>query len=230
MAKKNFNRILIVAAHPDDEILGCAGTVARFVKEGAEAFTLILGEGKTSRDKKRDVSHKKEEIDLLRKEIKKANSLIGVQDVFIRDLPDNRFDQLDLLDVVKEVEEVKKKIKPDIIFTHHEHDLNIDHLVTFRAVMTATRPMKDETVKELYSYEVMSSTEWRFPLTFSPNTFVDISKFIDSKLKAMAMYESELCEYPHPRSLEGIKLVAQNWGMKTGVKYAEAFQLIRRIL
>lgn len=228
MGKVN-QRILVVAAHPDDEILGCAGSVARFVKEGAEAFTLILGEGKTSRDKKRNATKRKSEIDQLRKEIKRANSLIGVQDVFIRDLPDNRFDQLDLLDVVKEVEEIKKKIRPDVVFTHFEHDLNIDHQVTFRAVLTATRPMQGETVKEFYSYEVMSSTEWRFPLTFSPNVFVDISETIENKIKAMAVYESELRDFPHPRSLEGIKLTAQNWGIKIGVNYAEAFRLIRKI-
>lgn len=222
-------KILVVAAHPDDEILGCAGTVARLVSQGAEVTTVILGEGKTSRDRVRNRDEHSDDIKELRDEIIQANQLVGVNDVIVRDLPDNRFDQLDLLDVVKEVEDIKRDIQPNIIFTHYEHDTNIDHQVTYRAVLTATRPMVNETVKEIYSFEVMSSTEWRYPLTFSPNYFVDISDTIDDKIKAMDAYQSELCEYPHPRSLEGIKLTAQTWGMKVGVKYAEAFQLIRSI-
>lgn len=221
--------ILIVAAHPDDEILGCAGTVARFVKEGAKAYTLILGEGKTARDEMRDTSKWKKEIELLQKEVTKANKLIGVNEVYLHDFPDNRFDSVALLDVVKVVEKYKQKLKPDIIFTHYEHDCNVDHNVTYKAVMTATRPMKEECVQEIYSFEVLSSTEWRFPLSFSPNVFFDVTKTLSAKIKAMEAYTSELREFPHPRSLKGIELCAANWGMKVGCPYAEAFQLIRSV-
>lgn len=222
--------ILIVAAHPDDEILGCGATVARLVKEGYKATTLILGEGKTARDDKRDVKKREKEMSALYKEVKKANKFVGVNDTIVHDLPDNRFDSLPLLDVVKVVEKVKKEVKPSIIFTHYENDCNVDHTVTYRAVMTATRPMKGECVKEIYSFEVMSSTEWRYPITFSPNVFFDVTKTLNAKVKAMDAYKSELREFPHPRSLKGIELCAANWGMKLGVKYAEAFQCIRSII
>jgi len=222
-------KILIVAAHPDDEVLGCFGTVARLIKEGYEAYTLILGEGKTSRDEERIVEDKKEEIELLNHEIINANKVIGIKKVFIESLPDNRFDHVDLLDIIKVISKVKEEVQPDIIFTHYEHDLNIDHQLTYKAVITATRPMEDEWVKEIYSFEILSSTEWNYPLSFAPDTFFDISDTIELKIKAMKAYSSELCEYPHPRSLEGIELNAKYQGMRVGKIYVEAFKTIRGI-
>lgn len=220
-------KILIVAAHPDDEILGCGGTIARLVKEGYEAFTLVLGEGITSRDKKRNRKKRLKEIDRLKKEIFKANKAIGVRKVFIYDFPDNRFDTLSMLDIVKVIEEVKGKIKPDIIFTHYEKDLNIDHQITYKAAITATRPLKEESVKEIYSFEIPSSTEWSYPILFSPDVFFDISRDINSKISAFKKYKNEIKRYPHPRSLEGIKITAQFWGINMGARYAEAFKAIR---
>lgn len=226
---RNGKKILVIAAHPDDEILGCAGTVARLVKEGCESYTLILGEGITSRDIKRDKAKREQEIRELKEQIHKANRIIGVKKVFIYDFPDNRFDTVPLLDIVKVIENIKDKVKPDIIFTHYEKDLNIDHKITYQAVITATRPLPDETVKEIYSFEVLSSTEWNYPLSFSPDVFFDISETMDLKLKAMSEYKTELKDFPHTRSLEGIKQNAQLWGMKTGLKYAEAFKLVRYV-
>jgi len=224
-----MKKILIVAAHPDDEVLGCSGTVTRLIEQGAQAYTLILGEGITSRDDIRDSDKRRNEISKLREEIHEANQIIGVDKVFIENLPDNRFDTIPFLDIVKLIEKVKDEIKPDTIFTHYQDDLNIDHQITCRAVLTAARPLADETVKEIYSFEVLSSTEWSFPSSFSPNTFYDISDTIDKKLLAMSMYKSELREYPHPRSLDGIKCSAQCNGIKIGANYAEAFKLLRQI-
>lgn len=220
-------KILIVAAHPDDEVLGCFGTVARMIKEGHEAYTLILGEGKSSRDK--EIKDLEGELHLLKNESKEANATIGIKKLFIEQFPDNRFDSVYLLDLVKAVSKVKDEIKPDIIFTHYEHDLNIDHQLTYKAVITATRPMEDESVKEIYAFEVLSSTEWNYPLSFTPDTFFDISDTIELKLKAMKAYDSELRDYPHPRSLKGIELNAQYHGMRVGREYVEAFKSIRVI-
>lgn len=222
-------KILIVAAHPDDEVLGCFGTVAKLIKDGYEAHTLILGEGKTSRDDSRIVESKKDELSILNYEIKKANETIGIKKTHVYNFPDNRFDSVDLLDIVKVVSSVKDEIKPDIIFTHFENDLNIDHQITYKAVLTATRPMNDESVKEIYSFEILSSTEWNYPLSFSPDVFFDIEDTLDLKLKAMREYESELREYPHPRSLDGIELNAKYNGMRVGRKYVEAFKSVRVI-
>jgi LmbE family N-acetylglucosaminyl deacetylase len=222
-------RILLIAAHPDDEILGCGGTAARLAKEGHDVFTAILGEGVTSRDDSREPEKRETELAHLKKQIHEANKVLCIKEVFTFDLPDNRFDSVDLLDVVKIVEKLKAQVKPDIVFTHYENDLNIDHRITFQAVQTAMRPMSNETVKELYSFEVHSSTEWNYPLSFSPNCFFDISDTIETKVTAMEKYSTELKEYPHPRSLKGIRLAAENWGMKTGTGFAEAFKVIRLV-
>jgi len=222
-------KILIIAAHPDDEVLGCFGTVAKMVKEGDEAYTLILGEGKTSRDEQRSIENKKAELNILNQEIEKANSVINIKKTFIENFPDNRFDSVDLLDIVKAILKVKEEIKPDIIFTHYENDLNIDHQITYQAVVTATRPMEDESVKEIYSFEVLSSTEWNYPLSFSPDLFFDISETIKLKKEAMKQYDSELCQFPHPRSIEGIELNAKYHGMRVGKAYVEAFKTVRVI-
>jgi len=224
-----MKRILIVAAHPDDEVLGCFGTVARLIKEGYEAYTLILGEGKTSRDDERIVENRVEDIEALNNEIHNANVLIGIKKVFIESFPDNRFDSVDLLDIIKVISKVKDEIQPDIIFTHYENDLNIDHQITCKAVITATRPMKDECVKEIYSFEILSSTEWNYPLSFSPDTFWDISETLELKMDAMKQYKSELCQYPHPRSIEGIKLNAEYHGMRVGKQYVESFKTLRSV-
>ena len=222
-------KILIIAAHPDDEVLGCGGTAARLVKQGNEVYTLVLGEGITSRDASRQREKREQELIQLKKQVHEANGVIGIKEVFTHDFPDNRFDSVPLLDIVKVIETIKNKIKPGIVFTHYEQDLNIDHQITYRAVLTAVRPTADETVKEIYSFEVLSSTEWNFPLKFSPDVFYDITETIDIKLAAMEKYQSELKEYPHPRSLKGIRMNAEQWGMKTGLKYAEAFKLVRLI-
>lgn len=222
-------RILIVAAHPDDEVLGCFGTVARLIQEGYEAYTLILGEGKTSRDEKRNVQHRYNELEALNEETQHANHTIGIKKIFTCNFPDNRFDSVDLLDIIKAILRVKEEVQPDIIFTHYEHDLNIDHQITYKAVLTATRPIKNESVKEIYSFEVLSSTEWNYPLSFNPDTYFDITSTLELKIKAMQSYTSELCTFPHPRSLEGIELHAKYHGMRVGLSYVEAFKTIRCI-
>lgn len=222
-------KILIIAAHPDDEVLGCGGTAARLIMEGNEVYTVILGEGITSRDDSRQPEKRAMEFARLKEQSYDAGEIMGVKELRFFTLPDNRFDTVPLLDIVKKIERVKNEVKPQIIFTHFEHDLNIDHQITYRAVMTASRPLPEETVKEIYSFEVLSSTEWRYPLSFSPDCFFDITSTIDIKISALAKYQNELKEYPHPRSLKGVRLNAENWGMKTGVLYAEAFKVVRLV-
>ena len=161
--------ILVVVAHPDDEVLGCGGYM-KLLSEKNDVYTLILGEGRPYTD--------------YLMAMKGANKMLGVKEVFVRDFPDNQFDTVPLLDIVKEVEYTKNEISPDVIFTHHRGDLNIDHRKTFEAVITASRPMVGETVKEIYSFEVASSTEWAVPNTFNPNVFVDISNTFNHKIEA----------------------------------------------
>tara|TARA_Y100000294_G_scaffold66916_1_gene63543 strand:- start:510 stop:1193 length:684 start_codon:yes stop_codon:yes gene_type:complete len=221
--------ILVIAAHPDDEVLGCGGTIARLTSEGNYVYTLILGEGVTSRDKKRDRIKSENEIAELRKQTEDANKILGVKKVYTYDFPDNRFDTVPLLDIIKIVEKIKEDIKPDIVFTHHYGDLNIDHQITFKSVMTAFRPTKGESVKEIYSFEIPSSTEWNVLSStyFMPDYFVNIKKSLKTKIDALKEYKEELRDFPHPRSLKAVELSAKQWGVKMGFEAAEAFKTIR---
>jgi len=226
-----MKKILVITAHPDDEVLGCGGIIAKYARY-KEIYTAILGEGISSRYPQRGKADKKEIVDL-QKQSRKVEELLGVKETYFFGLPDNRFDTVSFLDIVKKIEEIIEEIKPEIIYTHHSGDLNIDHRITFQSVLTATRPGEDCSVKEIYSFEVPSSTEWTFQKignSFIPNVFEDISDTIEIKLKAFKMYESEIRKYPHPRSPESLKIIAQRWGIVVGKEYVEPFELIRRIV
>ena len=223
-------KILVIAAHPDDEILGIGGTVAKHILEGDECFTLILGEGITSRYEKPDLSDNNKVNELHNATFKAAKN-IGYKEVYLEKLPDNRFDSVDLLDIIKLIEMYIDKIKPDIIYTHHGGDMNIDHRKTYEAVLTATRPIGENYVNEIYCFETISSTEWNFEYvnTFRPNYFVDITSTLDKKLEAIKFYEGEMREFPHPRSIKNLISTAEKWGSIISVNYAEAFEVVRII-
>ena len=226
-----MSRILVIVAHPDDEILGVGATIAKRVKAGDEIYALILGEGQTSRWKHRDMADSSV-VKELHMDTMNAVDVIGYKDVFFENLPDNRFDSIDLLDVVKCVEYYIQDIKPEVIYTHHLGDLNIDHQITHKAVLTATRPIGEYSVREIYAFETLSSSEWNFGNkegAFFPTYFEDITDFLDMKCKAMEAYKTELCEYPHPRSLRMLKAVAEKWGAMIGCEFAEAFEVIRLV-
>jgi LmbE family N-acetylglucosaminyl deacetylase len=223
--------VLVVAAHPDDEILGCGGTAARLVEEGREVYFAILGEGITSRSENRAAADPLRSS-LLHRHAQAAAAIIGVKDIFLHRLPDNGLDTVPLLQVVKMVEDLIEKLRPEVVYTHHLGDLNVDHGVIHRAVLTATRPMAGQPVREIYAFEVPSSTEWAFgslPPAFRPNVFVDVAATIEAKIAAMACYETEMREFPHPRSPEALRAVARRWGSVVGCHAAEAFELVRSI-
>lgn len=218
------NKILVVAAHPDDEVLGAGGTIAKHVSEGDEVYALVLGDGEMSRGAGEKGINKR------KAQSAEAAEILGIKKVFFESFPDNQFDSVPLLKIVKSVEKALLKVKPETVFTHHGEDLNIDHRLTFQAVLTAARPQPGFFVKQLFSFEVLSSTEWQEKKknkAFCPNYYIDIHDFIDIKVKAMEAYKDELKPYPHPRSAEGIKILAKYRGLEVGLKYAEAFQAIR---
>lgn len=223
--------ILIVAAHPDDEILGVGGTIARHIEAGDEVCVLILGEGQTSRCEKRERAEAGI-VEQLHKNTLAAADVLGIKEVFFENFADNRFDREDLLDIVKAVERKIEMFQPRIVYTHHRGDLNIDHQITYRAVLTATRPMEGQPVKEIYAFETVSSTEWNFSYrgaVCAKCICKSDGRTVWKKLAAMEKYETELCEYPHPRSLEMLKAVAARWGGVAGGRLVEAFEVVRMI-
>lgn len=223
--------VLTVAAHPDDEVLGCGGTLARLAREGHDTYIAILGEGVTSRFASREEAGR-ELVAQLHERCRDVGRLLGAEEVFLTELPDNRFDTVPLLDVVKIVEDLVKRVQPEVLYTHHGGDLNIDHHITCRAVLAATRPVSGCSVKRVYSFEVPSSTDWAFQQLAPPfraNTFVDITDTLNLKVEGMALYESEDRPFPHPRSGEALRVLARRWGSAVGCEYAEAFELVRSI-
>ena len=221
--------ILLIVAHPDDEVLGCGGTIAK-LSSNNDIYTLILGEGATSRNITEE--QKKKDVNRLREEAEHANKIIGVSKVFFEAFPDNKFDTISLLYIIKTIERYIQKIKPEIIYTHHGGDLNIDHRITFDAALTACRPIENNPVKKILTFEVPSSTEWNVQMastSFNPNVFEDITKTINKKVEAMSIYTTEVRSPPHPRSIEKIKAVAEARGGTAGMDYAEAFILIREL-
>ena len=230
--KMRNKKILIIAAHPDDEVLGCGGTMAKWANEGAEVYSLIMAEGATSRDKTRDRESRNVDLAHLGLAAQKASDLLGIASVELLSYPDNRMDSADLLDVVKSVEDRIKKIKPDTVVMHHSADLNIDHQVIHEAVMAACRPQPGHPVKRILSFEVPSSTEWQSPTfgnSFIPNWFEDISDTLELKIRALEVYETEMREWPHARSIKAVEHLARWRGASIGREAAEAFILERAI-
>ncbi len=223
--------VLVIAAHPDDEVLGCGATIARLGQEGQEVYIAILGEGVTSRYQRREQTDRAL-LEALRARGQQVAKMLGSKELFLYSLPDNRYDTVPLLDVIKILEDLVRQLQPQVIYTHHGGDLNIDHVVVHRAVLTATRPTASHPVKEIYAFEVPSSTEWafgQFRPAFKPNVFVDITATLETKIQAMQLYESEMQAFPHPRSPEALRAIAHRWGSVAGLKNAEAFELIRSI-
>tara|TARA_Y100001970_G_scaffold292364_1_gene433399 strand:- start:3603 stop:4301 length:699 start_codon:yes stop_codon:yes gene_type:complete len=228
--KKNY--VLVVAAHPDDEVLGCGGTISRHIQNGDSVHVLILAEGITSRSKLNINGRLKKELLSLSESAHRANKILGTTSISINHFPDNRMDSIDLLDVVKKVEEYIIKIEPNIVYTHHAGDVNIDHRITHDAVITACRPQPNHCVKKLLFFETASSTEWNpfgSGTTFHANWFVDISMTISKKIKALEAYSSEMREWPHARSIKNIEYLAHWRGASVGMEAAEAFILGRNI-
>lgn len=211
------DKLYIIAAHPDDEILGCGGTIIKF-KEKYDISVVFMTNGTSARGK-----NKKDE-DIRKKACLDLFKFLKLKKPIFMNFPDNKMDSVPLLQIIRKLERIIKKEKPKIIFTHCSECLNIDHRITFQAVMTACRPLKNCSVKKILSFEILSSTEWsKFRKSFEPNYFIDISSTFKKKLIAMKFYKKELRKYPHSRSLKAIESLARYRGISCGVNYAEGF-------
>ncbi len=225
--------VLIIAAHPDDEVLGCGGTISRLAREGRTVHVLLMADGESSRATEDEQPADTALIEVRNTAAQAACNILGCASVDCLALPDNRLDGLELLDVVQKVESFIEKYRPSTVFTHHAGDVNIDHQRVHEAVIAATRPHPGHPVRELFFFEVPSSTEWRPPGSaqpFLPNYFVDVSATLDRKLTALQAYTGELREFPHPRSLQAVEALARWRGASVGMQAAEAFMLGRKLI
>jgi len=223
-------KIMIIVAHPDDETLGCAGTIANHTKNGDKVFCISMTDGISARN----IINKKKEILKRKNASKSASKILGFQwlDKFCGNFPDNALDSIKILNIIKLIENAKNFISPNIVYTHSNSDLNHDHRLVYEAVITAFRPQPKEIWDTILSFEVPSSTDYgNFQLNknFKPNYFVNIEKTWKKKLAALKCYNMEMKKYPHPRSYKGLEILSELRGMQNGMKMAEAFQIIKKI-
>lgn len=218
--------VLVIAAHADDEALGCGGAIAKHTAAGDTVDVVFVADGVTSRA---GADAGDGEIVRRQQAAENAQKILGINSTVFLGLPDNRLDSLALLDIVQPIEAIVAKLSPEIIYTHHGGDLNVDHRVVHQAVMTACRPLPGCPVREILAFEVMSSTEWGGAglLPFTPNLFVDISRHLDAKMRALEAYALEMRAAPHSRSVAHLRYLAQHRGCSVGVEAAEGFMVMR---
>lgn len=223
--------VLVIAAHPDDEVLGCGGTVARLSAEGVECHLLIVTDGSSSQYK--DSDNLNEIIVAKKLETKNCADLLGFKSIHYGELPDMKLDTTPHIRINQVIEEVIDKVQPDTVFTHFWGDVNCDHQNVYKSTLVAVRPILGQIVREVYCYRVPSSTEWtpnKADTMFMPNYFVDIEKYAEKKYDAFACYSTELREYPHPRSVQYLRENDKVVGLRVGLLVAEEFVLLRKLI
>lgn len=226
-----MKKVLVIAAHPDDEVLGCGGTIARLSSEGVECHLLIVTDGSSSQY--RDSDHLHEIIEAKKLETKGCSDQLGFKSIHYGELPDMKLDKTPHIVINQVIEKVVDELQPDTVFTHFWGDVNRDHQEVYKSTLVAVRPVMGQVVKELYCYRVPSSTEWtpnKGDTMFMPNVFVDITEFAEQKYKAFACYSTELRDYPHPRSVQYLRETDKATGLKVGLLAAEEFVLLRKLI
>ena len=227
MKPKNEN-ILVIVAHSDDETIGLGGTLARHAKEGANIFGLSMTNGISAR-----AGSTAEDENERRAAAQRAAKMIGLSWLEVDNFPDNKMDSVPILDIVRVIEKIKHSVKPVIIYTHSCADLNVDHRIVSQATLTAFRPQPDESWQELRTFEIPSATDFGHRSVtnlFCPNLYINIENTWATKVAALKEYQAEMRSAPHSRSLEGIENLAKLRGNQVGMRYAEAFEVIRKIV
>lgn len=220
--------VLVCAAHPDDEVLGCGATMARHAAAGDEVHVLLFGRGVLSRGA--SAADAEPDLASLDAAARAANNTLGVKSLTILDFPDNMMDTVPLLELAKAAEKAVAAVTPDVVYTHDAGDMNVDHVRVHEAVAIACRPVPGQSVRDLFCFEVPSSTGWRPGASFVPSRFVDVSQTLSAKLAALECYHQEMREWPHARSMPAIEHLARWRGASVGVEAAEAFSVGRNIV
>jgi LmbE family N-acetylglucosaminyl deacetylase len=224
-----MKRVLIIAAHPDDEILGCGGLISKYQALGVIFKILFIGEGSSCRFEEPKSNEALMEIKQRNSSAIRSLKSLGIIDMEFNNLPCGRLDQVPIISLNKIIEDAINTFLPDTVITHSPYDANNDHKIVFNATIMATRPAAQNVVNQVMSYEVLSSSEWAYVHSFTPNYFEELAeKDVESKWQALSHYETEIKNYPFPRSRDGVRALAMIRGMQSGVKFAEAFHLIRK--
>ncbi len=217
--------ILVIAPHPDDEVLGCGATMAKLSMAGHSVYVLVASRGSAR-------IYNQDKVEAVRLEALKAHQLLGVKQTFFLEFPAPELDTVPLADISRSIAELIVKLKIEVLYLPHRGDIHNDHRVVFNAALVAARPVGNYTVKEIYTYETLSETEWAPPYeseAFIPTCFVDVTGYLDLKCVAFQCFKSQLKEFPNPRSVKGLTVLANLRGSTVGFQFAEAFQVIRLI-
>ncbi len=225
-------RLLVVAAHPDDEVLGCGGTLARARAKGASVSVLFLGEGIAGRFPlgEYDTQEFKLQTQVRTEGAKKALRMLSIDDVKIGTRISCQFDTVPLVELTQEIESAIESFRPTLLLTHNPCEVNIDHRLTHSAVEAACRPTRAWIPKRILAFEIVCSGNWTFETAFKPNVYVDVAEFWTRKLEAWHCYTEESRPFPFPRSDVGLETLARFRGMQCGLEMAEAFRVLRAVL
>ena len=214
--------ILVIACHPDDEVIGVGGTILKEVAKGTDVYVQIITKAWEPKWDENTVKEK-------RREVEKVHSFLGIRKTFFADFLTTKLDSLSESSLVDSITNVMTEVQPNIVYTHNPYEIHKDHKITYSATMAAVRPLPNSKVKKVLLYEIPFVT-WKSNSVYNhPNVYENISKYLDKKIEAMSMYKTELRDFPHPRSREGLKIISQYRGLEVGMQAAEAFYLSKEL-
>jgi len=219
-------RVLAIAAHPDDETIGAGGVIARHVAQGDEVYWCIVTQGYSPPWSEETLAEARSQVD-------EVQEVLGFREVFLLGFPTVKLNTVPYIDLCSALQQVVDQVQPEIVYTTPRDDINQDHRIVYEATLVAARPLPGSSVRRLLCYEISTTARFGLPAGstgFAPNVFVDISRYLEKKLEAIRCYRTELREYPHPRSVKGLRLLAEERGLSVGLQAAECFQLVRELL
>jgi N-acetylglucosamine malate deacetylase 1 len=219
-------RVLVISAHPDDETIGAGGTLARHVAYGDDVYWCVVTQAYPPQWSEAVIAE-------AARQVNEVQHVLGFRQVFRLGFPTVKLNTVPYIDLSSALQRVIDDVRPEVVYTLSADDINLDHRIVYNSTLVAARPLPGSSIKRLLCYEIAPTARFGLPAGshgFVANVFVDIADYLDRKLEAMACYKTELHEFPHPRSLQGLRLLAEERGLSVGLRAAECFQLIRERL